>query len=341
MIGKWVSVNISKDARPTVYTIMLHLLRPDEHLAVRLAAAQNLKACIDDWDFEPATFAPYLEQSVQGLKSVMSQVEEPDSRMRILSCMSIIVERMDEHIAPYAQQIIELLPPLWQAAANQNLLQSAILVIMTKLVESLKSQSVGLHALVMPLIRLSVDPSQEAHVYLMEDGFELWLATLKSAREATEELLSLVPAAVALLSEGMDHMRTMLKILQSYLMLDAERTFQVNAMPTFEAMVQLRGGKISMLMSNNVSAFIKWLLGIWTRANQCYRRPFGRGTSFGSECCNYAVHGHCSAYMSRPYHWRALYFLRTFEQGAECHHGQEGHQCGVDTVPVLLGKTCR
>ncbi|KAF9953439.1 hypothetical protein BGZ72_005413 [Mortierella alpina] len=241
MIGKWVSVNISKEARPTVYTIMLHLLRPDEHLAVRLAAAQNLKACIDDWDFEPATFAPFLEQSVQGLKSVMGQVEEPDSRMRILSCMSIIVERMDEHIAPYAQQIIELLPPLWQAAADQNLLQSAILVIMTKLVESLKSQSVGLHALVMPLIRLSVDPSQEAHIYLMEDGFELWLATLKSAREATEELLSLVPAAVALLSEGMDHMRTMLKILQSYLMLDAERTFQVSGPALINAVAGLLG----------------------------------------------------------------------------------------------------
>ncbi|KAG9327329.1 hypothetical protein KVV02_007105 [Mortierella alpina] len=256
MIGKWVSVNISKDARPTVYTIMLHLLRPDEHLAVRLAAAQNLKACIDDWDFEPATFAPYLEQSVQGLKSVMGQVEEPDSRMRILSCMSIIVERMDEHIAPYAQQIIELLPPLWQAAANQNLLQSAILVIMTKLVESLKSQSVGLHALVMPLIRLSVDPSQEAHVYLMEDGFELWLATLKSAREATEELLSLVPAAVALLSEGMDHMRTMLKILQSYLMLDAERTFQVSGPALINAIAGLLGEGLRSEASVSIMQFM-------------------------------------------------------------------------------------
>ncbi|KAF9570878.1 hypothetical protein EC968_001317 [Mortierella alpina] len=256
MIGKWVSVNISKDARPTVYTIMLHLLRPDEHLAVRLAAAQNLKACIDDWDFEPATFAPYLEQSVQGLRSVMGQVEEPDSRMRILSCMSIIVERMDEHIAPYAQQIIELLPPLWQAANNQNLLQSAILVIMTKLVESLKSQSMGLHALVMPLIRLSVDPSQEAHVYLMEDGFELWLATLKSAREATEELLSLVPAAVALLSEGMDHMRTMLKILQSYLMLDAERTFQVSGPALITAIAGLLGEGLRSEASVSIMQFM-------------------------------------------------------------------------------------
>ncbi|KAF9933041.1 hypothetical protein FBU30_006717 [Linnemannia zychae] len=226
MIGKWVSVNVSKAARPTVYTIMLHLLRPQEHMAVRLATAQNLKTCIDDWDFEAASFAPFLEQSVHGLKHLMGEVEEPESRMKILSCMSMIVERMDEHIAPYSQQIIEILPPLWHAAADQNLLQSAILVIMTKLIESLKSQSVGLHHMVMPLIRLSVDPSQEAHVYLMEDGFELWLATLKTANQSTDELMSLVPAAVSLLSEGMDHMRNMLKILQSYLLLDAERTFQ-------------------------------------------------------------------------------------------------------------------
>ncbi|KAG0038683.1 Importin-11 [Podila clonocystis] len=242
MIGKWVSVNISKAARPTVYTVMLHLLRPEEQLAVRLAAAQNLKVSIDDWDFEPQSFAPFLEPAVQGLRLVMSEVEEPDSRMKILSCMSIIVERMDEHIAPYAQQIIEILPPLWQAAADQHLLQSAILVIMTKLVESLKSQSVGLHALVMPLIRLSVDPTQDAHVYLMEDGFELWLATLKSAREPTAELISLAPAAVTLLSEGMDNMRTMLKILQSYLLIDAERTFQAAGSAIISAVAGLLGG---------------------------------------------------------------------------------------------------
>ncbi|KAG0002348.1 hypothetical protein BGZ65_002719 [Modicella reniformis] len=241
MIGKWVSVNVSKEARPAVYTIMLHLLRPEEHMAVRLAAAQNLMACIDDWDFEPMTFAPFLKQSVQGLRVLIGEVEEPDSRMRILNCMSIIVERMDEHITPYAQQIIELLPPLWLTATNQNLLQSAILVIMTKLVESLKSQSVGLHALVMPLIRLSVDPSQEAHIYLMEDGFELWLATLKTARQCTDELISLVPAAVALLADGLDHLRTMLKILQSYLMLDAARTFQFACAALVNAVASLLG----------------------------------------------------------------------------------------------------
>ncbi|KAF9586226.1 hypothetical protein BGW38_008319 [Lunasporangiospora selenospora] len=255
MIGRWVSVNVSKAARPTVYTIMLHLLRPEEHLAVRLAAVQNLKTCIDDWDFEPTSFAPFLEQSVQGLRLVMSQVEEPDSRMRILSCMSMIVERMDEHITPYAQQIIELLPPLWQDAVDQNLLQSAILVIMTKLVESLKSQSVGLHALVMPLIRLSVDPTQEAHVYLMEDGFELWLATLKTARHSTDELMSLVPAAVALLPEGMDQTKIMLKVLQSYLLLDADRTFQVAG----PALISAIAGILGDLSSEASVAFMQFM----------------------------------------------------------------------------------
>ncbi|KAF9097464.1 hypothetical protein BGX29_008072 [Mortierella sp. GBA35] len=256
MIGKWVSVNVSKPARPTVYTIMLHLLRPEEHLAVRLAAAQNLKACIDDWDFEASTFAPFLEQSVQGLKHLMGEVEEPESRMKILSCMSMIVERMDEHIAPYSQQILEILPPLWNAATDQNLLQSAILVIMTKLIESLKSQSMGLHHLVMPLIHLSVDPTKEAHVYLMEDGFELWLATLKTASQSTDELMSLVPAAVSLLSEGMDHMRNMLKILQSYLMLDAERTFQTAGPSLINAVAELIGDGLKSEASVSIMQFM-------------------------------------------------------------------------------------
>ncbi|KAG0204332.1 Importin-11 [Mortierella sp. NVP41] len=256
MIGKWVSVNVSKPARPTVYTIMLHLLRPEEHLAVRLAAAQNLKACIDDWDFEASTFAPFLEQSVQGLKHLMGEVEEPESRMKILSCMSMIVERMDEHIAPYSQQILEILPPLWNAATDQNLLQSAILVIMTKLIESLKSQSMGLHHLVMPLIHLSVDPTKEAHVYLMEDGFELWLATLKTASQSTDELMSLVPAAVSLLSEGMDHMRNMLKILQSYLMLDAERTFQTAGPSLINAVAGLIGDGLKSEASVSIMQFM-------------------------------------------------------------------------------------
>ncbi|KAF9360714.1 hypothetical protein BGX34_007599 [Mortierella sp. NVP85] len=256
MIGNWVNVNISKEGRPAVYTIMLHLLRPEEHLAVRMAAALNLRACIDDWDFEPMTFAPFLERSVHGLRLLMKEVEEADSRMKILNCMSIIVERMEEHIAPYAQQIIELLPPLWQAAASQNLLQSAILVIMTKLVESLKSQSVGLHAMVMPLIRLSVDPSQEAHVYLMEDGFLLWLATLKTAVQVTDEILSLVPAAVALLSEGMDNLKTMLEVLRSYLLLDGARTIQIAGAALFNGIASILGDGLRSEASITIMQFM-------------------------------------------------------------------------------------
>ncbi|KAG0233322.1 hypothetical protein BGW42_007520 [Actinomortierella wolfii] len=241
MIGKWVNVNISKASRPIVYQILLHLMRPDESLAVRLAAALNLKICIDDWDFEASAFAPFLESSVHALRRLMGEVEEADSRMKILSAMSMIVERMDDHIAPYAQQIIELLPPLWEAAGDQNLLQSAILVIMTKLVESLKSQSLGLHALVMPLIRMSVDPSQPTHVYLMEDGFELWQATLKSAQQATDDLLSLAPAAVTLLSQGMDNMKILLKILTSYFLLAPHATMERVREPLLQCLTAFVG----------------------------------------------------------------------------------------------------
>lgn len=37
-------------------------------------------------------------------------------------------------IAPYAQQIVELLPPLWASAEDDHLFKSTILVTLTKLV---------------------------------------------------------------------------------------------------------------------------------------------------------------------------------------------------------------
>lgn len=38
---------------------------------------------------------------------------------------------------------------------------------------------------------MSTDVKQEQHVYLVEDGLELWLMTLKNAPNITPELLDL------------------------------------------------------------------------------------------------------------------------------------------------------
>ena len=52
--------------------------------------------------------------------------------------------------------------------------------------------SVGMYDFLLPVISMSTDvQTGDAHVYLLEDGLELWLATLNHAPNPTQQLLQL------------------------------------------------------------------------------------------------------------------------------------------------------
>lgn len=99
IIGHWIGVKIDKQYRNYVYQIMLQLLAPEEDMVVRLVAANNLRNCVDDWDFETDDFVPYIEPSIQLLTALLKDVEEFDSRMRILSCLNIVIDRVESRVS--------------------------------------------------------------------------------------------------------------------------------------------------------------------------------------------------------------------------------------------------
>lgn len=101
IIGHWIGVKIDKQYRPYVYQIMLQLLAPEEDMVVRLVAANNLRNCVDDWDFETDDFVPYIESSILLLTALLKDVEEFDSRMRILNCMNIVIDRVENRVCIY------------------------------------------------------------------------------------------------------------------------------------------------------------------------------------------------------------------------------------------------
>jgi hypothetical protein len=52
--------------------------------------------------------------------------------------------------------------------------------------------SSGMYDFLLPVISMATDiTAGDAHVYLLEDGLELWLATLNHAPSASPQLLSL------------------------------------------------------------------------------------------------------------------------------------------------------
>lgn len=67
--------------------------------------------------------------------------------------------------------------------------------------KALGSDSVILEPLVVNVVALSCDINQEGHVYLLEDGLELWLALLENAPAPTPGILGLFRNMPALLGQ--------------------------------------------------------------------------------------------------------------------------------------------
>jgi hypothetical protein len=161
MIGQWVSVRIAIESRPTLYKIMQHLLNREDPLndiVVRLTAAHNMKRCIDEWDFRIEAFLPYVDDIFHKLMALINEAEQTETRMGLLDVIGVIVDRLEHRVAPYAEQIVQILPPLWEQTGDEHLFKQAILSILTKLVCAMKDKSVQYHHLVIPLIRYSVEP---------------------------------------------------------------------------------------------------------------------------------------------------------------------------------------
>ncbi|KAI8076394.1 armadillo-type protein [Gilbertella persicaria] len=200
LLGKWVTEGISSDCRKVIYEILLQLMDKEEDLVVRLTAASALKQAIDDWDFDISIVLPYLGSAMTLLLNLLNQVEESDTIMKLISYLNAIMDRTSSHMIPFAGQIIQLLTPLW-SPTTEPLLQSSLVVTFTKI-------------------------TSEAHIYLLEDSLDLWWTIVQTAPSSTPHLMSLFPTALELLDHDTENLRKVLKIIDSYILLDPQSTLQ-------------------------------------------------------------------------------------------------------------------
>jgi hypothetical protein len=91
------------------------------------------------------------------------------------------------------------------------------------------------------IIAQSIDPSSEAHVYLLEDGLDLWHALLKRSTALSAEMMGLLPVLVQHLAAGTDVLPRCLRILESYLLLNAQAVLDVCCSDLFVAIENLLG----------------------------------------------------------------------------------------------------
>jgi hypothetical protein len=201
LIGNWATVKLSPSLLTSIYSTLLAVLRPQEDLVIRLTAADSLRMVIDDFEFSAEEFCPYLADYVQLLVQLLCTVSQPETKLRVLTVVSILMERMNSHIQPHVPTLLQCLPSLWETSTQENssLLRIGVLNTLTNIVRGLGPLSIQLHEFVLPVVRLATDVNTPEHVYLMEEGLDLWLSLIHYSPASSAHLLRLITNIAGLL----------------------------------------------------------------------------------------------------------------------------------------------
>ncbi|KAE8354057.1 armadillo-type protein [Aspergillus coremiiformis] len=226
LLGHWVPVKSGELNRDAIYQIFQYLLSkqdPLNDLVVRITAGRQLKHVIDPFEFSPTGFMPYAPSTLQDLMSLVQEVELSETKMGLLDTVRTAVIKMEDHISPFSDQILSLLPPLWESSGEEHLMKQAILTLLSSLINSLKQDSVRYHSLILPLIRNSVEPGSETLIYLLDEALDLWGAILtQTPAPASPEILSLLPALLPIFEAATDSVPQALQIAESYIYLSPQ-----------------------------------------------------------------------------------------------------------------------
>ncbi|KAJ7409525.1 Importin-11 [Willisornis vidua] len=201
LIGQWISVKFKSDLRPVLYEAIRNLLQ-DRDLV-------------------------YLESMFTLLFQLLQEVTQCDTKMHVLHVLSYVIERVNMQIRPYVGCLVQYLPLLWKQSEEHNMLRCAILTTLIHLVQGLGADSKNLYPFLLPVIQLSTDVSQPPHVYLLEDGLELWLVTLENSPCLTPELLRIFDNMSALLELSSENLKNCFKIINAYVFLSSSEFLQV------------------------------------------------------------------------------------------------------------------
>ncbi|KAJ9198731.1 hypothetical protein DTO271D3_6115 [Paecilomyces variotii] len=226
LLGQWVPVKPGELNRTAIYQIFQHLLSkqdPLNDLVVRITAGRQLRSVLDPYEFSPEVFLPFAPTILESLMSLVQEVELSETKMGLLETVRVAVVKMEDNIAPFSDQIIRLLPPLWEQSGEEHLMKQAILTLLSALIHSLKQQSVRYHADILPLIKNSVEPGSETLVYLLDEALELWAAILtQTPAPASEDIISLLPSLFPILEAATDSAPLALQIAESYILLSPQ-----------------------------------------------------------------------------------------------------------------------
>ncbi|CAN8101410.1 unnamed protein product [Discula destructiva] len=224
LISDWVPVKIANESRPLIFDIYRHLLNDkDENNdeVVRLTAARQLKEIADDFAFSGELFATYAPDILPQIIGLLPDLVVEDTKQAIFETLRLCIQRMEEHVLPFADPIMGALPALWETAGEAYMMKAAIIGVLSALVYSIGAESRKYQQAMLPIIAQCMsDPSNAA---FLEDILELWRSLIvQSVSPLSADMISLAHLAFPILEHEPHMAEVAFEILKGYIVLAAE-----------------------------------------------------------------------------------------------------------------------
>lgn len=224
LISTWVPVKISDASRPLIFNVYRHLLNDkDENNdeVVRLTAARQLKEIADDFEFKGDLFATYAPDILPQIINLLQEVVVEETKQALFETLRICIQRMEEHVLPFADPIMGALPALWDTADEAYMIKAAIIGVLSALVNSIGAESRRYQQTMLPIIAQCMnDPSNQA---FLEDIVDLWKSLIQQSESPlSADMVSLQPLILPLVENEPHLVEAAFDIIKGYIILAPE-----------------------------------------------------------------------------------------------------------------------
>lgn len=183
---------------------------------------------MDDFEFDAEQFLEFLEPVIALLFSLLKESTECDTKMTVLYVMSFIIEKMSMSIKLEVESLIQYLPLLWDESREHEMLRCAIIstlvrvttlhcpaklnqLIQTSIPKKTQLQIIKalyeipspepIVAFIYQIIEMSTNVNEPSHVYLLDEGLELWLIVVQYSKTMNHDLLKLCDNLLPIIGE--------------------------------------------------------------------------------------------------------------------------------------------
>lgn len=224
LISQWAPVKLSDDSRPVVYQIFRHFLNPDDEtndIVVRITAARQLRWIIDELDFSVEAFLPYTSDVLGQLINMVQAVEVDETKLAILESIRILVQRMEDQVSQFSDQLMTTLPKVWESSGNEEyMIKQHIIAIFSAMVMSMGGDSQRYHHFMMPLLGEAAREGSDLHVHLIDESLELWNSILmQSTAPLGKDVIDLADAVLPLLEYQQETASQAMAAVESYILI--------------------------------------------------------------------------------------------------------------------------